>query len=331
MPAVLVDHLKKYYQVPEIEEGIGGTIKSFFARRYKSVRAVDDISFSIGEGELVGFIGPNGAGKTTTLKVLSGLLFPTGGFVQVAGFTPWERRDEFLKQIALVMGQKNQLWWDLPATETFVLNQAIYEIPQKQFKEILEKLVVLLDVSKLLTTPVRKLSLGQRMKMELIASLLHRPRVLFLDEPTIGLDIVAQEKMREFIKEYNKRYAATILLTSHYMGDVAKLASRVIIIDRGKIIFDGQLSEIIERYAKEKIIKVVLSRDIDIKTLSQVGKIVLYEFPRAALSVPREAVSVAAAQVLQKFPVADVTIEEAPIEEIIREIFTGGKVKDKEE
>lgn len=329
--AVRVEHLKKYYQVFEKGPGVLASIRSIFKRSYKSVRAVDDISFSISEGELVGFIGPNGAGKTTTLKVLSGLLYPTGGFVQVLGFTPWERRSDFLKQISLVMGQKNQLWWDLPAMETFNLNRAIYEIPQKAFRENLEELVKLLDVGDLLNTPVRKLSLGQRMKMELIASLLPRPNVLFLDEPTIGLDIVAQEKMREFIKEYNKRYDATILLTSHYMGDVAKLASRVIIIDKGKILFDGKLDEIVERYAKEKVIKIILSRDIDIKEIAQIGKIKIFEFPKAIVSVPREAAPVAAAQVLQKFPVVDLTIEETPIEEIIREIFTGGKVKEEEE
>lgn len=330
MPTVLVDHLKKYYQVPQISEGFGGTLRAFFKRQYRSVRAVDDVSFSIDEGELVGFIGPNGAGKTTTLKVLSGLLFPTGGFVQVAGFTPWERRDEFLKQIALVMGQKNQLWWDLPATETFNLSRAIYEIPQKQFAATLAELVALLDIGELLETPVRKLSLGQRMKMELVAALVHRPRVLFLDEPTIGLDIVSQEKMREFIAEYNKRYQATILLTSHYMGDVTRLASRIIIIDRGKILFDGALSEIVQRYAKDKVIKVVFAREIDLKKLDGIGKVENLDFPKATISVPREAAPVAAAQILQKFPVADVTIEETPIEDIIKQIFTGGKVKEKE-
>lgn len=325
---VKVDHLKKYYQSFERERGFGGTIRSFFKRKYKSVRAVDDISFSIGEGEFVGFIGPNGAGKTTTLKVLSGLLYPTGGFVQVSGFIPWERKEDFLKQIALVMGQKNQLWWELAPMETFQLNRAIYEIPQKAFKKTLDELVELLGVSQLLDTPVRQLSLGQRMKMELIASLLHQPRILFLDEPTIGLDVVAQKNMRDFIKQYNKRHNATILLTSHYMGDVAKLAKRIMIIDHGKIIFDGELEEIVRRYAKQKRIKVILSRDIDIKNLAQIGDLKNYDFPRATLSVPREAVAVAAAQLLQKFPVSDVTIEETPIEEIIRQIFKGGKVEE---
>ena len=226
VPAVSVKNLKKYYQVFDKQPGLWGSIKSLWSRKYRDVRAVEDISFSIKEGELVGFIGPNGAGKTTTLKILSGLLFPTRGNVEVSGFVPWERKDEFLKRITLVMGQKNQLWWELPAIDTFLVNRAVYEIPKSEFETTVAELSRLLDVKDLLLTPVRKLSLGQRMKMELIASLVHKPKVLFLDEPTIGLDVVMQQTLRDFVKEYNQRYRATIILTSHNMGDVKELAER---------------------------------------------------------------------------------------------------------
>lgn len=321
-PAIQVKNLKKYYRVFEKEPGIFGSVRSLWKRKYKPVRAVGGISFSIDEGELVGFIGPNGAGKTTTLKVLSGLLYPDSGSVRVAGFNPWERQEIFLKKIATVFGQKNQLWWDLPAMETFLLNKAIYEIPEEEFRQTLQELSMLLEVGGLLKTPVRKLSLGQRMKMELIASLLHRPKILFLDEPTIGLDVVMQKVVQEFIKEYNKRHKATILLTSHYMGDVRELASRVIIIDRGKIIFGGELDEIVKRFAKDRVLSVVFSKDIDPKALAEVGELTDYSFPKAKISVPMDVAPVAAAEVLRKFPVADLTIEEVSIEDVIREVFT---------
>lgn len=284
---------------------------------------MDGISFEIGEGELVGFIGPNGAGKTTTLKCLSGLLYPNAGEVSVLGFTPWERKAEFQKQMSLVAGQKNQLLWDLPPMETFLLNKEIYEIPSKQFSETQEELVKLLEIKDILNTQVRKLSLGQRMKCELVAALLHRPSVLFLDEPTIGLDVVMQKKLRDFIKEYNRRYQATILLTSHYMGDVKELCQRVIIIDKGKLIFDGQLSELVERYAPEKILSVVFSSEFELKKLDQIGEIRELNFPKAVIAVRKEAANLAAAELLQHFPVADLNIEEVPIEEIIRQVFTG--------
>lgn len=319
---IQVKNLKRYYQVFEKEPGILGSVKSVFSRKYKQVRAVDGISFEVEEGELVGFIGPNGAGKTTTLKVLSGLLYTSSGNVRVAGFNPWEREEKFLKTIATVFGQKNQLWWDLPAIETFNLNKAIYSIPDKNFSETLRELTKLLDVEGLLRTQVRKLSLGQRMKMELIASLLHRPKVLFLDEPTIGLDVVMQKAIRDFIKEYNKRYKATILLTSHYMGDVRELAERVIIIDHGKIIFDGRLEEIVKKFAKNKVIDVIFSKDIDPKALAEVGEVSSYAFPKAKISVPRSVAPVAAAEVLRRFPVADLTIQELGIEDVIRQVFS---------
>lgn len=321
--AIIVNRLVKNFEVTEKKQGLLGAVSSLFSPNKKIVRALKGISFSVGEGELVGFIGPNGAGKTTTLKILSGLLYPTAGFTQVLGFDPWERKPEFLKQISLVMGQKNQVWWDLPAIETFELNRAIYEIPEKKYKESLNELVEMLEVKKLLNIQVRRLSLGQRMKLELVAALLHRPKVLFLDEPTIGLDVVAQTKMRDFIYDYNKRYEASIILTSHNMKDLIDLAKRVIVIDKGKIIFDGDLDELVKHFAKEKIIRVYLSKQADIKLLEKVGKIKRLDFPRAVLSVPRTTTAVAAAELLQNLPVADLTIEEEPVEDIIRRVFKG--------
>ncbi len=323
MSAILVKNLKKYYQVHQKEPGLAGSLKSLLFRKYKSVKAVNNISFSIDDGELVGFIGPNGAGKTTTLKCLSGLLYPTSGKVQVLGYTPWDRKPQFQKQFSLVMGQKNQLWWDLPPMETFLLNKEIYEISDKDFKRVLDDLVDLLDVKKILKIQVRKLSLGQRMKCELIAALLHRPRVLFLDEPTIGLDVVMQKKIRDFIHHYNHRYSSTIILTSHYMGDVKELCKRIIIIDKGKIIFDGPLSEVIKKFADHKLLTVVFSKDIDPKRLTDIGKIKDYHYPKAVIQVKRPEAPVAASRLLQKFPIDDLNIEEPKIEDIIREVFTG--------
>ncbi len=265
--------------------------------------------------------GPNGAGKTTTLKVLSGLLFPTAGFTQVLGFDPWEKKPEFLKQISLVMGQKNQLWWDLPAVETFELLKAIYEIPQKEYEENLKELVELLDLKSILTTQVRKLSLGQRMRLELVAALLHKPKIMFLDEPTLGLDLIAQQRMRDFIYDYNRKTQATILLTSHNMNDLIDLARRVIVIDEGQLIFDGAFEELTNRFAKEKIIKLSLSEEADLKELEKIGRVKKISFPEVVLSVPRSTTSIAAAEILQNFPIADLTIEEIPVEEIVRKVF----------
>jgi len=317
-----VKNLKKYFRVHKKEPGLVGSIKSLVSRRYEEVKAVDDISFNIEEGELVGFIGPNGAGKTTTLKCLSGLLYPTSGFISVLGFLPHQRKPEFLRQISLVMGQKNQLWWDLPPLETFQLNKEIYEIPEEKYKQILNELVCLLEVEDILKVQVRKLSLGQRMKCELIAALLHSPKVLFLDEPTIGLDVVMQKKMRDFIKEYNRRYKATILLTSHYMGDVKELCRRVLIIDKGNLVFDGQLSEITQKYADYKLISVILAQEAEEKMLKSLGEIKEFSFPKLVYFVKRDEASKIAAKVLGNLPVADLNIEEPPIEDVIRELFT---------
>jgi ABC-2 type transport system ATP-binding protein len=327
MAIIEVRNLKKYYQIHKKDPGLLGSLKSLVARKYEDVKAVDNISFSIKEGELVGFIGPNGAGKTTTLKCLSGLLCPTEGTVTVLGFNPWQRKEEYLKQISLVMGQKNQLWWDLPAIESFILNKEIYEIPQVQFKRTLDELVRLLEVEDILKIQVRNLSLGQRMKCELIAALLHNPKVLFLDEPTIGLDVIMQKKIRDFIKEYNGHFNSTIILTSHYMDDVKELCQRIIIIDKGKVIFDGRLAEIVEKFASHKILSVVFSKEFDLKKLDEIGEIKEIDFPHVKIMVQREASNLAAAELLQHFPVADLNIEEIPIDDVIRQVFTGVKTK----
>ena len=323
--AIIVRELVKNFESIERGKGLTGKIKSLYNPKKKKVEALRGISFSIDKGELVGFIGPNGAGKTTTLKVLSGLLYPTSGFTQVLGYNPWERKNSYLKKIATVMGQKNQLWWDLPAIDTLELNRAIYELPQNTYKENLNELTELLEVKDLLNTQVRKLSLGQRMKFELIAALIHRPQVLFLDEPTIGLDVVAQQKVRDFIQDYNKKFNATIMLTSHNMDDLIDLAKRVIVIDKGEIIFDGKLSDLVSGFAKEKTIKLYFSKDIDVKSLENVGKVKKFSFPQATITVPRESVAFAAAELLQNFPIADLTIEEENIESIIRRVFRGEK------
>lgn len=319
---IVVSNLKKHYRTYQKKSGLSGSLQSLFNRKYKLVKAVDDISFQIKQGELIGFIGPNGAGKTTTLKCLSGLLYPDDGEVSVLDYQPWDRQTDFLKQIAFVMGQKNQLWWDLPPMETFLLNKEIYEINDKKFTRNLDELVDLLEVKDILQTQTRRLSLGQRMKCELIASLLHQPKVLFLDEPTIGLDVVMQKKIRDFIKTYNQRYQATIILTSHYMGDVQELAERVIIIDKGKIVFDGRLEKIINKYADHKLISLTLSDHVKRSDLAAIGEIKKFDFPKAQIRVKREAASLAAAEMLKKFPVEDLNIEQLPIEDVIRELFT---------
>lgn len=270
----------------------------------------------------MGFIGPNGAGKTTTLKMLSGLLYPSSGSVEVLGFTPFDRKNEFLQHISLVMGQKNQLWWDLPAVDTFLLNKEIYDIPDRRYKETLDELTALLDVAEMLATPVRKMSLGQRMKMELIAALIHSPKVLFLDEPTIGLDVVMQVALRDFIRDYNKKFGATIILTSHYMDDVKSLCKRVIIIDHGKVMYDGLLEKLVTEFAPDKQITIQLEKNIKRERLEKLGTVVSYEFPTVVFSIKREEATAFAGRLLNSLPIADVNIEEPKIEDIIRDVFT---------
>lgn len=321
--AIIVDNLVKNFEITEKEPGLSGAVKSLFSPKKSQVNALKGISFTIQPGELIGFVGPNGAGKTTTLKTLSGLLYPTSGFVEVLNHDPWERRPEYLRQISLVMGQKNQLWWDLPAIETFELNRAIYGLTAREYEENLSELVELLEVGKLIKIPVRKLSLGQRMRMELVAALLHKPKVLFLDEPTIGLDLIAQVKVRDFIYEYNRKYNATIILTSHNMDDLVNLARRVIVIDDGKILFDGAFEELISKFAKDKLIKATLSKDAKLEDLEKIGKVKKLAFPEVVISVPRAATAVAASELLQNFPIEDISIDEIPIEEVIRKVFKG--------
>jgi len=320
-PVISVKNLKKYYQIYKKEAGLWGSVQSLWHREYEDVKAVDDVSFEIQQGEIVGFIGQNGAGKTTTLKVLSGLLYPTAGDVTVLGYNPWNRQPKFQKQFALVMGQKNQLWWDLPPIETFLLNKAIYEIPDAQYHRTLNTLVELMDVQDILKVQVRKLSLGQRMKCELIAALLHNPKVLFLDEPTIGLDVVMQKVLRDFIKAYNAEFNSTVILTSHYMEDVKELCERAIIIDHGHKIYDGKLKDIIEKYARNKILSLVLAKKVAKSELEKFGEVKSYDFPLATLLVPRTKATTMAGKLLTTMPVQDINIEEPPIEAIIREVF----------
>jgi ABC-2 type transport system ATP-binding protein len=323
--SITVKNLKKSFQIYKKEEGLRGSLKALFKREYKNLEAVKNVSFDIRQGELVGFIGPNGAGKTTTLKMLSGLLYPTEGEVKVLGFTPNKRKPEFLKQISLIMGQKNQLWWDLPAIETFRLNKEIYEIPQDQYDEMLNDLIEMLDLGEAIHNQVRKLSLGQRMKCELIAALLHRPKVLFLDEPTIGLDVVVQKKVREFIADYNKKYNATIILTSHYMEDVKELCKRVIMINHGEIVFDGSTDELIKKYADYKLIIPVFNKSVERKELEQFGEIVEYIDQKATIKVARKDASKKAADLLSSFDIDDININEPRLEDIIRVAFSESK------
>lgn len=318
---IQVKNLCKYYKQHKKEPGLKGSIKALFRRKYKTIKAVNDISFTIDEGEMVGFIGPNGAGKTTTLKVLSGLLYPTSGEARVLGYIPHKRQPEYQKQFSLVMGQKNQLWWDLPAIESFILNKEIYEVPKEQYEKTVNKLAKLLDVKNVLKVQVRKLSLGQRMKCELIAALLHSPKVLFLDEPTIGLDVVMQKKVREFFKEYNEKYRTTVILTSHYMDDVKELCKRIIMINKGKIVYDGDLDHIIQKYASNKYITMVFLKEVDKKDVREFGKVVEFEPLKATISVSRHVTPQVASEVLKKLPVDDLDIAEPELEEIIRQLF----------
>lgn len=322
MTAIVLSHLTKNYSVYHKKTGFLSAFTSLVSRTYRTVQAVEDVSFTINEGELVGFIGPNGAGKTTTLKCLSGLLHPTKGVAHVLGFAPHKRENRFLKQIALVMGQKNQLWWDLPASDTFTLNRAIYEIDDRMYKKTLSQLCEMLSVGKLLATPVRQLSLGERMKMELIAALLHKPKILFLDEPTIGLDVVMQKTLRDFIASYNEMYNATIILTSHYMRDVKELCKRVIVIDHGKIMYDGSLTSLTQKFAKKKTVTAVFERGSIPHELFKFGRDVKVMGNKITMSVPKIDVPRIARYLLTISTLEDFTIEEPEIEDIIRIIFS---------
>jgi ABC-2 type transport system ATP-binding protein len=318
--AIQVDLLTKVFYVPEREAGLAASIRSLVRRKMNAVKAVEAISFEIHPGEVVGFLGPNGAGKTTTLKMLSGLLFPTSGSAQVLGYTPSKREKSYLRQIALIMGNRNQLAWDIPAMDSFDLNRAVYSIPADQFRQTRDELLELAD---LVRKPVRNLSLGERMKMEIVGSLLHRPQVLFLDEPTIGLDVTMQRRLRRFIADYNQRTGATVLLTSHYMADVAALCKRVIVIHHGQILHDGELSGLVDRFSATKTIGVVLEDPNG--NLHEYGEVIGRDGPKQLLRVPKTEASRIAARLLSERHVADLTIEEPPIDEVIETVFAQEK------
>jgi ABC-2 type transport system ATP-binding protein len=318
-PAFAVRDLRKVYSVHEREGGILAALRSLAHRRATEVAAVDGISFAVEPGEIVGFLGPNGAGKTTTLKMLSGLLHPSSGEAVVLGHTPWRRERDFLRQITLVMGNRNQLGWDIPAIDSLELNRAIYRIPPPEFRRTLDELSDLLDLGPLLGKPVRNLSLGERMKCEVAAALVHRPRALFLDEPTLGLDVTAQRRIRAFIAEYNRRHGATVLLTIHYMADVEALCRRVIVIHHGKLLYDGDLSGLVQRFSPHKTIIVELEDDsVDLRPY---GEVVAQADGRVTLRAPKAETASVTGRLLAELPVVDLTVEDPPIEEVIEQVF----------
>jgi ABC-2 type transport system ATP-binding protein len=324
MAAIEVNGLTKRFRTYKKEPGFSGALRGLVSRRFEHTSAVDDVSFSIRSGELVGFLGANGAGKTTTLKMLAGLLYPTSGSAHVLGYVPWRREDGYRRQFALLLGQKNQLWWDLPARESLELNAKIYGIDHTAFQRTVDELTGLLRVRDKLNVMVRELSLGERMKMELIATLLHQPKVLFLDEPTIGLDVISQKTVREFLHEYNSTRGTTILLTSHYMADIEALCRRVIIIDRGTLFFDGQLSQVLDGFANFKLITVQCDtgKNLPRQGLERFGEVVEYTTAEVKLKVKRERVISVCQTLLDELPISDIDIQEVPIEDIVRQIFS---------
>jgi ABC-2 type transport system ATP-binding protein len=322
MAVIEIEGLAKSYRVYQKKEGLGASIAGLFRRRYRNIEAVRAIDLAVQQGEFVAFLGPNGAGKTTTLKLLSGVITPTSGTARVLGHIPWKRENAYRRRFALVMGQKNQLWWDLPAAESFRLHQQIYRIEPRQFERTRDELTGLLSVGHLLSQPVRELSLGERMKMELIAALLHSPDVLFLDEPTIGLDVVAQYNVQGFLRHYQETRRVTILLTSHYMKDVAALCRRVVIISLGRIIYDGSLSGIIDRFGGQKIISLQMSNgQVPVADLARYGEVLQAEPPRVRLRVDRSVVPQVLSSILAAHAVEDVSVEDPPLEQVIAEVF----------
>ena len=328
---ILVKDLQKTYRVPEREEGLAATVRNLFRRRYREVAAVNNINFTIQPGEVVGFIGPNGAGKTTTLKILSGLLYPTAGEVCVAGFIPWQRETEFLRCISMVMTNKNQLNWENTAMDSFRVLAEIYRVPPRQFQETLAELTALLDMTELLPQMVRNLSLGQRMKCELVAALLHCPQILFLDEPTLGLDISMQLNLRHFLAEYNQRHGATVIITSHYMADVTALCSRVILIDKGQLLYDGDLNQLATRIAPFKLVKVTTGLEDDmtqrstlLASLAPIATVLGENGRQLTLRVPKEKAAQAITCLLTQLPVIDISVEDPPIEAVIDQVYRQG-------
>jgi ABC-2 type transport system ATP-binding protein len=312
--------LTKTYRVAQKQAGVLGALRGLYRREYREVRAVDRISFRIEPGEMVAFLGPNGAGKTTTLKMLAGLIYPSGGEARVIDFVPWQRADAFRRQFSLVMGQKNQLWWDLPAADSFQLHREIYSIPAAKFEKTLSELIEILGVEKLTRQAVRELSLGERMKMELIAALLHSPRLLLLDEPTIGLDVVAQAAIQKCLRDYHDQRGVTMLLTSHYMRDVEALCDRVLVINHGNLVYDGLLSGIIERFGESKLVKLHFDEQPP-DDLARFGQVVRLEGPFADIKIERSRVPEMLGAILDRHALVDVSVEDPPLEEVIAKVF----------
>jgi ABC-2 type transport system ATP-binding protein len=327
MSVITVEDLSKIYPVAVKEPGFGGTLRHFFKRTYRQVKAVDKVSFRIEPGEVVGFLGPNGAGKTTTLKMLTGLIYPSSGNLEVVGHNPFLREPEFLKKITLLMGQKQQLIWDLPALDSLRINAEVYGISDADFQRRVGELTEMLSLEEKLTQPIRKLSLGERMKAELLAALLHQPKVLFLDEPTLGLDVNAQVKVREFLRTYNEHYGATVLLTSHYMADITALCQRVLLIYAGKLIYDGSLEGLLDRFAPYREVKIELAQPCAPEQLKTYGEVEAVEGCVVRLMVKREQLTRTVAQILAELEVTDLTITDPPIEEVIGRVFLTGTVQ----
>ena len=324
MPTIDVHQLSKRYPVAVKDPGLGGTLRHFLRRQYRMIEAVQAVSFQIEPGEVVGLLGPNGAGKTTTLKMLTGLIHPSEGTVRVGDHIPFQRRADFLQDITLVMGQKQQLLWDLPALDSLRINAAIYGLSDKEFRHRVDELAEMLSIQSQLSQPVRKLSLGERMKAEMMAALLHRPQVLFLDEPTLGLDVNAQVAVRNFLRDYNQRYQATILLTSHYMADITALCRRVLLIYQGRLIYDGSLEGLLDRFAPYREVTVELATTCDAATFSRYGEIESLEGCTARLIVRREALTQTVSQLLGDLDVQDLTVSDPPVEEVIGRVFAAG-------
>lgn len=323
---IKVEHLRKEFQYYKKATGIQGSLHNIFHRESLTKEAVSDISFSVEKGEMVGFLGPNGAGKTTTLKMLSGILNPTDGTAEIDGFVPWERKEDFKRRISVVMGQKNQLWWDLPASDSFYLNKCIYGVSDADYRNVVEELSELLDVRDLLNVQVRRLSLGERMKMEILAALIHRPDILFLDEPTIGLDILSQQKIREFLKIYNQQWKTTVMITSHYLADIEALCDRAIIINQGQLVYDGKLREVNQLFGKRKLLSVKTSEHFGPEVWGKFGLVREIGAAGVVLEVPQEKVREILAAILSNVQVEDFTVTEIPLEESIARFYQKGVV-----
>jgi len=322
MPTIEVQNLCRTYKVYRKSEGLMSSLRGLFHREYREVHAVKDVSFQIEEGEMLAFLGPNGAGKTTTLKLLSGLIEPTSGTATVMGHVPWKRENAYRRRFSLVTGQKEQLWWDLPAHESFRLHKEIYRIPEDEYKKRMDELTSLMDVKSLIDQPVRELSLGERMRMELIAALLHRPDVLFLDEPTIGLDVISQRNVQQFLRSYQTEQRITVILTSHYMKDIEALCERAVVINRGSVIHDGPVSEIGDRFSQHKIIELTFANGTIPSDIHQFGDVLEDRTPMVRLQIPKQDVSRSLSGMLARYDVDDVSVAERPLEDVIAELFS---------